>query len=149
MSEGVLTPDPRHRVARFVASTRTDLEDLAGVSLWSMTRQETAATLLELTRLKAQVAELELRVVRHAVSVEVGLDHGATSTASWWSHTAKLTRAEAHRLSRLAGRLGEVHEPVREALAAGVVVVDQAAVIVDAVDALPTDLVDASVVAQA
>ena len=49
MSEGVLTPDPRHRVARFVASTRADLDDLAGVSLWSMTRSEAAATLVELT----------------------------------------------------------------------------------------------------
>ena len=105
--------------------------------------------MLELTRLKAQVAELELRVVRHAETVEVGLDQGATSTASWWSHTAKVTRAEAHRLARLAGRLGEVHEPVREALASGVVLVDQAAVIVDAVDALPADLVDAAVVAEA
>ena len=42
-----------------------------------------------------------------------------------------------------------MHEPVREALASGVVLVDQAAVIVDAVDALPADLVDAGVVADA
>ena len=88
------------------------------------------------------MAELELRVARHAETVEVGLDQGATSTAGWWSHTAKVTRAEAHRLAQLAGRLGEVHEPVGR-LAAGVVLVDQAAVIVDAVDALPADLVDA------
>ena len=33
MSEGVLTPDPRHRVARFVASARADLDDLADVSV--------------------------------------------------------------------------------------------------------------------
>ena len=55
------------------------------MSVWSMTRSETAATLLELTRLKAQVAELELRVARHAETVEVGLDQGATSTAGWWA----------------------------------------------------------------
>ena len=132
-----------------MASTRADLDDLADVSLWSMTREEAASTLLELTRLRAQVAELELRVARHAETVEVGLDEGATSTANWWSHTAKLTRAEAHRLSRLAGRLAEAHEPVRAALATGVVLADQAAVIVDAVDALPGDLADASVVAEA
>ena len=102
-----------------------------------------------LTRLKAQVTELELRVARHAETVEGGLAEGATSTANWWSHTAKLTRAEAHRMSRLAGRLAEAHEPVRVALATGVVLPDQAAVIVDAVDALPGDLADASVVAQA
>ena len=78
MSEGVVGPDPRHRVARFVASTRADLDDLAEASLWSMSRGEAAATLLELTRLRAQVTELELRVARHATSVEVGLDEGAT-----------------------------------------------------------------------
>jgi hypothetical protein len=150
MSEGVMTPDPRHRVARFVASTRTDLGDLAQVPVWSMTKTETAATtLLELTRLRAQVVELELRVARHAAAVEVGLDEGAVSTASWWSHHAKLTRAGAHRLTRLAGRLADGHEPVRAALAAGGVLVDQAAVVVDAVDALPTDLVDQGVVADA
>ena len=71
-----------------------------------MTRAETASTLVELTRLKAQVAELELRVARHAETVEVGLDQGATSTASWWSHTAKVTRAEAHRLRSSPSRLG-------------------------------------------
>ena len=149
MSEGVVGPDPRHRVARFVASTRADLDDLAEVSLWSMSRDEAAATLLELTRLRAQVTELELRVARHATSVEVGLDQGATSTATWWSHTAKVTRAEAHRLTRLASRLAEAHEPVRTALAAGGLLVDQAAVIVDAIDALPTDLTDPAVVAEA
>ena len=119
MSEGVVGPDPRHRVARFVASTRADLDDLAEVSLWSMGRDEAAATLLELTRLRAQVTELELRVARHATTVEVGLDQGATSTANWWSHTAKVTRAEAHRLTRLAARLADAHEPVRAALATG------------------------------
>jgi hypothetical protein len=53
MSEGVMTPDPRHRVARFVASARADLGDLAQVPVWSMTKTETATTLLELTRLRA------------------------------------------------------------------------------------------------
>ena len=149
MSEGLLGPEPRHRVARFVAATRADLDDLADATGVLMTRQETASTLLKLTRLRAQVAEPELRVARHAATVEVGLDEGATSMANWWSHTAKLTRAEAHRLSRLAGRLGEVHEPVRAALATGAVLADQAAVIVDAVDALPGDLADPAVVAQA
>ena len=149
MSEGIQGPDPRHRVAVATSWMRAQVDDLADTSLWSMTRADAAATLVELTRLRAQVAELELRVARHAVSVEVGLDEGATSTPSWWSHTAKLTRAEAHRLSRLANRLGDAHEPVRRALATGEVLTDQAAVIVDAVEALPADLADPSVVAQA
>ena len=149
MSEDATTPDPRHRVAAFVASTHADLDDLAGVSVWSMTPRETGPTLLALTRLKAQVAELELRLAQHAQASEVGLDQGATSTASWWSHHTNLTRGEAHRLTRLASRLSEAHEPVRRALAVGEVLADQAAVIVDAIEALPADLAEASVVDQA
>lgn len=149
MSEGATTPDPRHRVAAFVASTRADLDELAEVSVWSMTPTETASTLLALTRLKAQIAELEMRVAAHATTVEAGLDTGATSTANWWSHHTKMTRPEAHRLSKLAARLDEGHEPVRSALATGTVLPDQAAVIVDAVDALPADLADPRVVAEA
>ncbi len=87
-------------------------------------------------------------MAKHAEAVEVGLSQGATSTANWWAHTTKLTRAEAHRLTKLAGRLGQ-HEPVREALAVGDVLGDQAAVITDAVDALPADLVDPDTLARA
>ena len=148
MSEDVLAPDPRHRVAAFVASTRAGLDELAEVGLWSMDAAEAGTTLTGLTRLGAQVAELTMRVAQHAETVEVGLSQGATSTANWWSHTTKLTRAEAHRLSKLGQRL-EAHERVRAALAAGEVLTDQAAVIVDAVEALPVDLVEAEVVARA
>ena len=141
MSEDVLGPDPRHRVAAAAARFRSELDELVDASLWSMGSVEAGATLTELTRVSAQVAELSMRVARHAESVEVGLSQGATSTANWWAHTTRLTRAETHRLTNLAGRL-EAHEPVRAALASGEVLVDQAAVITDAVDALPGDLVD-------
>ena len=67
----------------FVASARADLTDLAGVSVWSMTPLETASTLLGVTRFKALVAELELRLAAHAKTLEVGLDTGATSTTNW------------------------------------------------------------------
>lgn len=76
MSEDVITPDPRHRVAAFVASTDAHLDDLADASVWLMTPTETASTLLEVTRLKARISELELRVAIHADTVEVGLAHG-------------------------------------------------------------------------
>ena len=60
-----------HRVAAFVASARADLDDLAEVSVWSMTPQETASTLLQVTRFKAQVNELKLRL---AAPILGGLD---------------------------------------------------------------------------
>ncbi|MGI8645269.1 MAG: HNH endonuclease signature motif containing protein, partial [Nocardioides sp.] len=148
MSEGTLNPDPRHRVAATVTSLRTDLDELRGASLWSMDAHEAGATLVELTRLGAQVAELTMRVARHAESVDVGASEGATSVTNWWAHHTRMTRAEAHRCTRLAGRL-EAQPSVREALAAGEVLTDQAAVITDALDALPADLVDADVAARA
>ncbi|MEO5852844.1 MAG: hypothetical protein ABIQ15_10075, partial [Nocardioides sp.] len=71
MSEDARTHDPRHRVAVFVASAHTDLIGLVDVPVWSMSAQETASTLVGLTRLRAQVAELELRVAAHAQATEV------------------------------------------------------------------------------
>ncbi len=83
------------------------------------------------------MAELKLRVAAHGEMNGIGDDSGATSTANWWAHATKTTRAATHRDVRLAKALdADAHEPVRRALAAGEVVVDQAAVIVRAVDAL-------------
>ena len=65
---------------------------------------------------------------------------GATSTANWWAHATQQTRPEAHRQVRLAQALANGHEPVRAALAAGDLVVEQARVIVNAVEQLPADL---------
>ena len=76
MSEGNLGPDPRHRVAAAAASLRAELDGVADAALWSMGSVEAGATLTELTRVSAQVAELTMRVARHAESVEVGLDAG-------------------------------------------------------------------------
>jgi hypothetical protein len=116
------------------------LDQLADASTWSMSDQETRSTLVAWTRLNARMAEVELRVAAHAETHRVGDESGATSTAAWWAHQTKLTRAAAHRDLKLAQALDtDRHEPVRAALAAGEVLVDQAAVIVAAVDALPAD----------
>jgi Domain of unknown function (DUF222) len=131
---------PLHAVARAVDQLDTVLDEVADAALWSMTPDETAATLTRLTRVIARATGLELRVAHHADTVGVGEDTGATSTANWWAHTTRQTRPEAHRKMRLATALAETHEPVRAALAAGDVLVDQAWVIVDAVDALPAEV---------
>ena len=78
---------------------------------------------------------------RHGQTVEVEAESGATSTANWWAHATRQTRAAAHRKTRLAAALGlEVFEPVRVALAEGRLLVDQAQVIIAAVQALPEDI---------
>lgn len=98
---------------------------MAEAPLWSLSAAEAADTLVMLTQARAQLDELLMRVLRHADAVGAGLDSGATSTTTWWSHTTRTTRAEAHRTARLAASL-EHHDSVRTALAAGDLRTDQA-----------------------
>ena len=131
--------EARHLVSRSVASLAEQVASLAEVSLWSMSPAEAEQTLVALTRLTSQVAELELRVAEHAASVGVGDAQGATSTASWWAHTTRQTRVAAHRKMRLALDL-ERFPLVRDGLAAGDLTSEQASVIVRALGELNPDL---------
>ena len=66
-----------HRVARAVARVRTQLASVAEASLWSMDATETTTTLAEIASAKAQLAELEARILGHADSLDVARDVGA------------------------------------------------------------------------
>ncbi len=137
------TASTRHRghpITVAAAEMHETFDEVLEQSTWSMTGEETRATLRELTRAEARLAELKLRVAAHGDRNRIGDESAATSTANWWAHEAKLTRTAAHRDLKLAQALDtELHEPVRAALAAGKVLVDQGAVIVAAVDAIPDD----------
>ncbi len=137
------TASTRHRghpITVAAAEMHAAFDELVEQSTWSMTDEETRSTLRELTRAEARIAELKLRVATHGDKNRIGDQSGASSTANWWAHETKLTRTAAHRDLKLAHALDtERHEPVRTALAAGELLVDQAAVIVGAVDALPED----------
>ncbi|MEJ7833336.1 MAG: DUF222 domain-containing protein [Nocardioides sp.] len=143
MASTVGTTDRGHPISAAVARMQAEVGSVAEQPAWSLGAEETRATLCELTRLAAQVAELELRVVAHADRVRVGDESGATSTANWWAHTTKITRREAHHKVRLAHSL-EDHEALRTDLANGMVLPEQAQVIAEALDALPGELVDAA-----
>ncbi|MEJ7832768.1 MAG: DUF222 domain-containing protein [Nocardioides sp.] len=145
MASTVDTTDRGHPISAAVARMRTEIGGVAEQPAWSLGAEETRATVVELTRLAAQVAELELRVVAHAEQIKVGEESGATSTANWLAHQTRLTRREAHARVRLAHSLG-AHDAVRADLANGVVLPEQAQVITEALDALPGDLVVAATV---
>jgi hypothetical protein len=147
MATSTHTP-PRHVISRAVVAMREQVADLADVSVWSMDPDETAATVTSLARLKAGITELELRVAAHADDAHLGETTGATSTAIWWANATNQTRREAFRQLHLATALATGHEPVRVALAAGDLVVEQAQAIVHAVEQLPADL-DQALVEQA
>ena len=129
----------QHRIAALATRCREELAAVAETPLWSLSAVEAGEVLVDLTRARAQLDELLMRVLRHGETVDTGSDTGATSTTNWWAHATRTTRAEAHRTARLAAVL-ENHERVRAALASGELRTDQASVIVSAVDALPDDV---------
>lgn len=112
-----------HPVAAAAARLESELSGVAEAALWSMTAAEAGATLQGLTRARARMDELLMRVLRNAETVGTGLDTGATTTANWWAHTTNTTRAEAHRTMRLAKAM-DAHTPVRDALASGKLLAD-------------------------
>lgn len=132
-----------HHVVVFAKWLEADLAAVAERPLWSMSTHDAEDALLSLTRVRGQLDALLMRVLRQAEAVGAGLDTGATSTTNWWSHATRTTRAEAHRIARLARSL-EDHEEVAQALVTGDVRTDQARVVTESVDALP-DTVAASV----
>jgi ribosomal 50S subunit-associated protein YjgA (DUF615 family) len=136
-----------HRVARAVAHLGTELTELADASLWSMNPEETAATITDLLKVEAQLAELKSRLLTHAAAVDVPSLSAASSVANWLAHATRLTHTQAHRTTRLATAL-ETHEPTRTALAQGRVHLEQAEVILHALDQLP-DHLDQAVITQA
>ena len=127
-----------HRVSRAVAGVREDLAEVMDSSLWSMDAAETAATIEDLGRAEAQLAELKTRLLLHAEAVDVPGQSGATSTPNWHAHHTKLTRRETHRQIRLAHGL-EQHDVTRAALAEGRVHVEQAEAILRGLADLPDD----------
>src|SRR3954452_23406364 len=120
---------PRHRVSVAVAHAHSQIDAVADASVWSMEPAETTATLIQLTRLKAQVAELEARVAEHADDEQVDA----------WAHRTRQTKPVVLGQVRL-GQALVTRGQVRDALAAGDLVVEQARVIVTALDQLPGDL---------
>ncbi|WP_085873575.1 MULTISPECIES: HNH endonuclease signature motif containing protein [unclassified Nocardioides] len=139
---------PRHPVSRAAVRLSALIDEVTQTPMWSMDPDEAAATLIAYTELEARVTELKLRVAAHADEAQVGEASGATSTAVWWAHATHQTRREAIRQMGLAAALSAGHEPVRVALAAGDLVLEQAQVIVHAVEQLPADL-DTALVEQA
>ena len=127
---------PHHQVASATAHMRSVADGVIDASVWSMTAPEAASTLVELTRLEAQVVELKARVAAHADEVQVGTDVGATSTANWLAHQTQQTRTAASGVVRLGYDLS-TYDRVRAGLACGDLRPAQADVIIRAVRALP------------
>jgi hypothetical protein len=147
------TPPPMptgHPLVRAVGALEALLDETGTANAWTMTPSELQDVLPRLTRAKARLAEVELRVLHEADRHAVGDDVGATNTPAWWAHMTGQRVPAARGAAKLAERLDQdAHHATRTALAAGQLNTDQARVILDAVEALPTDLVPAAIITDA
>ncbi|MFE4002152.1 DUF222 domain-containing protein [Nocardioides sp. YIM B13467] len=129
---------PQHPVLEAVVAVTTSLGLVADANPAFMATDQKAATLLEIARAKAQLAELELRVL--AAADDVAAESAARDVAAWLHHHTH-QRPETLRADlRLAQALDRSYGLVAAAMRAGACNPAQAHVIVDALDDLPADL---------
>ncbi|CAN5581402.1 hypothetical protein BH11ACT8_BH11ACT8_23250 [soil metagenome] len=127
-----------HPIGVAVLGARESFTALVDRPTWSLGGAQTRDLLVEATALAAQVAELQARLLSHADTIDAVKEVGAGSTSAWLAVSTRMTRRTAGGAARLAGSLAK-HDLTREALGRGEVLVEQAGVIIDAVDALPDD----------
>jgi hypothetical protein len=129
----------RNPVHGFAGAALVALDRVARTPAWAMSPTEQAETLVELSRLQAQVTELSWRVLAAAERDQIGADT-ATSTAGWLARQTRQTRARTNAAVRGAMLLDEPgFTATREAFAAGDLTEDQVWVILRAVEDLPAE----------
>ncbi len=103
-----------HRVAATARWCGEVLAEVSEVPLWSMGADEAGETLVALTRARAQLDELLMRVLRHAETVETGQRTGAVSATMWWAHATRTdTCRGAPRGADCRGPRASRHRPRR------------------------------------
>jgi hypothetical protein len=106
-----------------------------------MSAQEAGEAAVELTVALSRLSALRLAALAQADRTDIAATVDATSTAAWLRSRLPVTASAAARDLRLAQALdSERHGPTATALAGGAVLPEQAAVVVEAVDALPSSL---------
>lgn len=122
-----------------MARCDASVDALAAIDAESLSDEDVTRLLDHVTRLAARVAGVTASAVGEADHRRLGDVTGARHTGQWWAHRSRLTGAEAGRVARLGRRLdSDLHRPVRDALTSGTLHVEQAAVIVAAVEAIPS-----------
>ncbi|MBW8750884.1 MAG: HNH endonuclease, partial [Propionibacteriales bacterium] len=153
MSSGLIddfTAATGHPLVRFADAVEALLDDAASANAWTMTPTELRAVLPRLSRAGSRLTEVTLRVLAEADRQSIGDDVGATNTPAWFAHVTGQPVPAAHAQVKLAATLDQDrHQATRDALAAGRLNPTQATVVLDAVEALPAELVDPALAADA
>lgn len=139
---GGSAPNRVHQLLRFVRAVDDAFDRVTETPAWSMSPAEQRETALLLDRVGSRLAELNMRVLVAADRNDVGADSGATSAAAWLAHGTRQTRARCAAAVRLATELDEDFTATRQALAQGRVNLEQAQVIVRAVNLLSDEYDD-------
>ena len=128
--------DHSHPVVEFAHRLTARLAELAARPVWSMSEAEQREALRQLARADAQLAALRLRVLAEAERSGAGTERAAATAADWVAVETRQTRVGARSDLKLATAL-ETHPLVSAGLDSGTVNLEQARVIVKAVDRLP------------
>jgi hypothetical protein len=130
-------PMDQHPLLRALSSVGSTLDDVVGLDPAFLPTRDKERALLAVDRELSRLEGLRLELL--AAADDVADDRAARSAGMWLAQETRRGVREGARSQRLAEGLGRWAE-VRAALRTGVVNPDQAAVIVAALDELPTDL---------
>ncbi|MEU5784124.1 HNH endonuclease signature motif containing protein [Micromonospora lupini] len=115
-----------------LARAESAVASCADAAPWALTEHDLIAVLDATHRLQQRLAAVQLAAVRELDGRGTVVAQGASSTAVWLRHHLRLDVPAARRLVGLAAALDVAPPGVRDALAAGIVGVEQARVIADA-----------------
>lgn len=143
-------PMAAHPISRAIEQVEEALDLAREADPAYLSQQAHREALLELTRLGDRLESLRMRVIRAADGPGgVAEADGASSPASWLAARSRTGFGPARRAERLGEAVAERWQRVGAALEDGRMRVEQARVIVKALDALPVDEIDADVLARA
>ena len=108
--------------------------------VWALSGTALVDALDAVHQAKQRLAAVELALVRQVDAVGIAAASGASSTGAWLADRLRVSVPAARALVAQATAVDAAPQPLRDALAAGAVSVEQAKVIADAVAALPASL---------
>ncbi|HJQ07613.1 MAG TPA: DUF222 domain-containing protein [Nocardioides sp.] len=130
---------PCHPILRCARTLETELHAVAEMPADYLRTRDKEEALLTLARVKAETAELELRLL--AAASDVAEEHAARDAGTWYAHAVRLTAQAARADLHLATDL-EAHPLTAAAMRAGSVNQAQARVIIRSVDKLSDEVDD-------
>ena len=126
-----------HPILACARTIENELQAVAGLPADYLRSRDKEQALLALARVKAEAAELELRIL--ATATDVAEEHGSRDAGTWLAHATRITSTAARAELRLAEAL-VAHPATQAALRAGAVNEAQARVIMNAVGRLSDEI---------